>query len=75
MQPRNAPDLIHMVNREFIDSGSGSLKPIGQYVAAQFTASDGYGGTLIGDPPVATTNAAPITLAAHRAAAFEPLKI
>jgi hypothetical protein len=44
---------------------TASLTLIGQYVAAQFTsASNGHGGTLIGDPPVATTNTNPLVIAA-----------
>jgi hypothetical protein len=39
-------------------SGSGNVANItllGQYVVGQFTsASDGHGGTLVGDPPVVT---------------------
>jgi hypothetical protein len=49
---------------------TASLTPLGQYVTAQFTkVSDGHGGTLIGDPPVATTNTSPplIAAASHHA--------
>jgi hypothetical protein len=40
---------------------SASITPLGQYVVGQFTsASDGHGGTQIGDPPVvAQTDAQP----------------
>jgi hypothetical protein len=44
---------------------SANLTLLGQYVVGQFTsASDGHGGTLIGDPPVAvaTTDPAPTAL-------------
>ena len=35
---------------------TANLTLLGQYVTAQFTsASDGHGGTLIGDPPLAAT--------------------
>jgi len=36
---------------------SANIMLLGQYTAGQFTsASDGHGGTLIGDPPVAAAN-------------------
>ncbi|MGA2042815.1 MAG: DUF4347 domain-containing protein [Roseiarcus sp.] len=45
---------------------AANLTLLGQYVTAQFTsASDGHGGTLIGDPPLgAATDRAPPTLLA-----------
>jgi autotransporter passenger strand-loop-strand repeat protein len=46
------------------------LTLLGQYVTAQFTsATDGHGGTLIGDPPVTgvvVNDPGPMNLAAHR---------
>ncbi|MGD0721624.1 MAG: NF038122 family metalloprotease [Roseiarcus sp.] len=46
---------------------TANLTLLGQYVTAQFTsASDGHGGTLIGDPPVVTmTDSAPASLLAN----------
>jgi hypothetical protein len=50
---------------------TANIALLGQYTAAQFTsASDGHGGTLIGDPPVVATNdtnPAAILVAPHHA--------
>jgi autotransporter passenger strand-loop-strand repeat protein len=49
---------------------TANLTLLGQYVTAQFTsASDGHGGALIGDPPVATmTDSPPASSLANPAA-------
>jgi hypothetical protein len=51
-------------------ANAANLTLPGQYVIAQFTsASEGHGGTLIGDPPiVAMTDPNPMTLVAAHAA-------